>query len=337
MELTAMSSITIKQKVKSLLNTLPGLLVTAFVTDDFLQGIRLRGGVINTDSGATHMNLSEAESLSYIEKVFAEYKKYGGIDKFFGRIAEIGPGDNAGVAMLMRRDGCTQVDLIDRYYSSRNPEQQSKIYNLIAQKYHLNHLRTTNSWDDQALPGINWKIGQAAEVYFQNCVQESGEVYDFIVSRAVLEHLYDPLDAIKQMIACLKPGGQMFHEIDFRDHGMFSPIRHELTFLEVPETIYPWMVRNSGRPNRILVYMYRNILESMKNSGLIDYSILVTHLVNVGDITPHQVFEEIPFEKQHQAIKFVEENRQKFATKFHHIDSEDLAVAGIFLVVTKKG
>lgn len=96
------------------------------------------------------------------------------------------------------------------------------------------------------------------------------------------------------------------------------------------------MVRNSGRPNRILLHRYRDVLESMKNSGLIDYAILITNLVSVGEITPHQIWEDIPIDKRRQAINFVEEHRRKFAREFHHVNSQDLAASGIFLIVTKK-
>lgn len=324
----------IKQNFKNILNALPVAKAAAFVADDLRCGLNLAMGKISTNSGATHAKLSEVESLSYIEEVFADYKRYGRIENFFGVAAELGPGDNAGVAMLMRGDGCLQVDLVDRYLSYRNYEQQDRIYKALAQKYELEDLRTKDDWDEQALSGINWKIGQPAEIYFQRYAQEKNQ-YDFIVSRAVLEHLYDPLDALHQMVTCLKPGGRMCHKIDFRDHGMFTPRHHELTFLQIPSSVYPWMVKNSGRPNRVLINHYRELLDSMSKDGLIDYSILVTRLVSAGEIIPHQAFEDIAWDKRLQAINFVEEHRKNFAKEFRYVDSQDLAISGIFLVVTK--
>lgn len=325
----------LRETIKVVLNSSPILKATAFAVDDFINGIRLATGNIETYSGSTHSELSEDESVSYIEEVFKDYKHYGGIEKFHGRVAEIGPGDNAGVALLMRHDGCDRVDLIDRYSSDRHPEQQHRIYEALAHKYKLDEFRENDCWDEQALRGINWKIGQPAELYFQNCATEQGQVYDFIVSRAVLEHLYSPLDALNYMVSCLKPGGQMFHEIDFRDHGMFTPNHHELTFLEIPSSIYPLMVYNTGRPNRVLVYRYRDVLEKMKSNGLIDYSLLVSCLVRCGLITPHQKFEDIDRDKRRQAVEFVEAHREKFASEFSEVDSIDLAIAGAFLKVTR--
>lgn len=326
----------LKENVKSLLNYSPLLKASALVAHDFIYGIRLSSGNLDTESGATHASLSEEESVSYIEEVFTDYKKYGSLDKFSGVSAELGPGDNAGVALLMRCDGCDRVDLVDRYFSRRNPEQQIRIYQALAQKYELYNFISQDLWDDQGLAGINWKIGQAAEVYFRKCAQEKGEVYDFIVSRAVLEHLYNPLDALRDMVACLKPGGRMFHKVDLRDHGMFTPKHHELTFLEIPSSIYRLMVHNTGRPNRILVHRYREVLEQMKINGMIDYLLLVTRIAGFGDITPHQRLEDIDRDKRRQGVEFVEEHRQKFSREFCSVNSTDLAIAGIFLVVTKK-
>ena len=76
-----------------------------------------------SDSGATHSNNSKNESLAYIKEVFDDYKTYGGVENFKGTIAEIGPGDNFGVALSMLADGAGQVDLLDRFYSKRDPAQ----------------------------------------------------------------------------------------------------------------------------------------------------------------------------------------------------------------------
>lgn len=321
----------IKQKLKSFLSSNPSMKTTAFIADDLWQGLCMKMGKIDSDSGTIHSTYSTEESIKYIEEVFNDYKIYGEFEKFYGVAAEIGPGDNAGVALLMRRDGCQQVDMIDRYYSRRNPEQQKEIYESLANKYMLDDLKTQDLWDETQIVGVTWNIGKSAELYFENCAQEKGQRYDFIVSRAVLEHLYNPLDALQNMVTCLKPGGRMLHKIDFRDHGMFTPENQELTFLEIPSSIYPWLGKNSGRPNRILIHRYREILENMKNKGLIDYSLLITHLVGSGDINPHTVWENIDHDKQNQAISFVEKYKHRFADEFINVSNKDLAVSGVFL------
>jgi SAM-dependent methyltransferase len=304
--------------------------------DDLRWGIRLQGGYIETDSGATHAELSDEDSVRYIEEVFTDYKRYGKIERLNGIAAEIGPGDNVGVAMLMRQDGCHQVDLVDRYESRRDPQQQDRIYDVLSKKYGLEWLRPGQSWNDRQISGIVPRIGQSAEQYFEKCAQNRGPIYDLIVSRSVLEHLYDPLDALDQMILCLKPGGCMFHKIDLRDHGLFAPQHHELTFLTFPTIIYRWMTRNSGRPNRVLFHRYRERLERLKEKGLIDYSIYVTRLTGVGDIIPHQRYEDVTAAVWRQATQSLEQCRSRFAYEFLHVKSRDLAVGGVFLTILRR-
>jgi SAM-dependent methyltransferase len=329
----------LKQKIKNLVDPYPLIKSSLLVMDDLLCGINLALGKIESDSGAIHATFSPtnvSDSVHYIERVFADYKQYGKIDRFHGVAAEVGPGDSAGVALLMRLDGCEHVDLVDRFLTRRNAEQQSKIYQSLANCYDINSFQTTETWGDQTFSEIDWQVGEAAEVYFQKRAQNSGAVYDFIVSRAVLEHLYDPLAALTNMVACLKPGGKILHEIDFRDHGMFSDNHPELTFLEIPSPLYRLMVRNAGRPNRVLIHCYRERLDQMKHYGLIDnYSLLVNSLAGVGEISPHQLFADIDPEKQRQSLAFVEAHRHKFAKEFERVSNEDLAVSGCFLIVNK--
>jgi 2-polyprenyl-3-methyl-5-hydroxy-6-metoxy-1,4-benzoquinol methylase len=40
--------------------------------------------------------------------------------------------------------------------------------------------------------------------------------YDFILSCAVIEHLYNPLAALRAMAKALNPGGVMIHAVDCR-------------------------------------------------------------------------------------------------------------------------
>ncbi|MUG98981.1 methyltransferase domain-containing protein [Scytonema sp. UIC 10036] len=321
--------------IKQFINQSFLLRTIRLVVSDFLWGLRLAIGQSESDSGSTHSMFSEKESVHYIEEVFTDYKLYGSVDNFDGIAAEVGPGDNCGVALLMRLDGCKQIDLVDRYLSYRKSEQQNKVYQALSQRHTIDIFKEKEVWDDRALVGIDWKIGQAAEVYFKQCAKNSGEIYDFIVSRAVLEHLYNPIDALKYMVDCLKSGGKMLHKVDLRDHGMFTPNHHELKFLEVPSSIYPLMVQNSGRPNRILAHRYRQFLEEMKSLGTIDYSFLVTHLGDVGEITPYCNFDDIELGKQKRAIAFVEKHRQNIASEFCDVSSQDIAISGIFLCIIK--
>lgn len=297
---------------------------------------RLSKGINSVGPGDTAESFSTDKSVSYIEDVIGDYKKYLGIDAFHGSIAEIGPGPNAGVALLMLKDGSKKVDLIDRFYIQRDAQQQSEIYNALSKVHHLDNQGNADLWDDQKLNGIFWHTKESAEEFFKSASENQDSRYDFIVSRAVLEHLYQPLEMLKNSISCLNPGGQLAHKIDFKDHGLYSPELHELTFLTVSPQIWDTISRHTGNPNRVLINRYRTLLSNLQKSVLENFSILVTGLVGVGEITPHKKFEDIDSSLRAQAIDFVEKHRKSFSKEFAGMKSEDLAISGIFLIAQKK-
>ena len=298
------------------------------VARDLRWGMRLRRGRLVTELGRAREALPVERSVRYIEQVFEDYKNYGGGEAFRGRAAEIGPGDTAGVALLMRWDGCNEVDLIDRYDNRSSLSHQAAVYRSLAER----HGQDSSTLDNGVAPQTTWHIGEPAELFFQHCRAQS---YDVIVSRAAMQHLYDPLHALGEMVRCLRPGGQLLHKIDLRDLGLFSTNHHELTWLRFPDPMWRRMTVNSGRPNRVLVHSYRLTLEPLREKGLLDYRLLVTQLVAVGDITPHRPYDEIDRATRQRAEAFVASKRREFARPFREVATEDLAIAGVFLVAEK--
>lgn len=328
----------IGESVKGLLARWPAAKAAAYVADDLRWGARQWVGRIHSESGSTHLHRSIEESLSYVEEVFDDYRQYGGITDFSGMAADVGPGDNAGVALLLRSSGCDQVDLVDRFRSRRDLAQQQQIYDLLSSRHMIDHCREGPDWDDYRLLGIKWNIGRSAEEFFARQAKR-GPYYDLIVSRATLEHLCDPLAAVRSMTTCLKPGGRMVHKIDLRDHGMFSPTHHVLTFLKFSSPLYHQMTRFSGRPNRVLFDRYRALAQELVDSpsSEITTTLLVTSLVGQSEeVVPHVPFEEVPTNRLRQAIADVESKRSSFASEFSAVSSEDLAVSGLFLIAAKR-
>jgi SAM-dependent methyltransferase len=324
-----------KNRAKAVLNAWPSGKSLAYVVDDVGWGVRQRLGRIESDSGSTHRTVAIEDSVTYVEEVFHDYRTYGGLDHIGGTAAEVGPGDNAGVALLLQWAGCQTVDLVDRFRSRRNPDQQKLIYQALAHRHQPDSL--PGNWDDERLPGITWRLGSSAEDFFARYAQEGQPGYDLIVSRATLEHLYDPLDAIRSMAACLKHGGRMVHKVDFRDHGMFTPAHPELTFLRFPAVLYREMTRRSGRPNRVLLHRYRDLAEDLGRSGRLEVTILVTSLVGQGEVTPHVPFAALPSGPLRRAVAEVESQHHRFAREFANVAPEDLAVSGIFWIGTRPG
>ena len=321
-----------KAKTKALLDGWPTAKALAYVVDDLGWGLKQRMGHIQSESGSTHRALATEESVTYVEEVFNDYLTYGGLDHLGRAAAEVGPGDNAGVALLLQSAGCETVELVDRFRSRRSPDQQAHIYQALADRHGLQRPDGVDSWDDEHLSGISWRLGSSAEDYFAAQAQAGGQRYDLIVSRAALEHLYDPLGAIRSMAACLRPGGRMVHKIDFRDHGMFTPAHPELTFLRYPKLLHHQMTRRSGRPNRFLLHHYRGLATELERSADLNVTILVTSLVGEGEVVPHAPFADLPATPRQRAVTRVEAERHRFAGEFADVASEDLAVTGIFWI-----
>lgn len=300
-----------------------------YLLSDLVTHIIYPLGLINTNSGTAHAGLSLSKSVNYINEVFMDYKHYAGVGQFYGRVAEIGPGDNCGVALMFLADGCDFVDLADRFYSKRNKCVQANIYSsLLANSKLFEHIGNANLEDEDTFSGIKrWYGEEAAAEKFFNLHKR----YDFIVSRAVLEHLYDPLLCLKKMTEALNPGGMLLHKVDLSDHGMFSSNFHELKFLEVPDMLYRRMTISSGRPNRILLHQYRSCLEELG----IEYTLLVTRLAGIGEIKPHIPYHEIPLNIRKESLKYVHAVRHKFSYSFRNVSDEDLSVRGFFLVGKK--
>lgn len=299
-------------------------------TDLYIR-VRFRMGNIKTDSGTIHYSLSLQASLDYIYEVFKDYKQYSGITSFYGRVAEVGPGDNCGVGLLFLADGCSSIDLVDRFYSHRNPEAHAKIYRVLLESHGslTGFIGQADLNNEKTFSGINRYYGPeaAAENFFSN----NHKGYDFIISRAVFEHCYDPLTALKKMAEALNPGGMLLHKVDLRDHGLFSRQFHELKFLEVPDWLYFMMTSASGRPNRVLVHRYKQCIAKLN----LDAQFLVTRLAGVGDINPHRIYSEIPLNLRQHAIKYIKSIRHRFVASFHNVSDEDLSIAGIFIVARK--
>lgn len=301
------------------------------IIHNFLSHTRLFFGKITTDSGTTHDQLSLKDSLTYINTVFEDYKKYADISHFHGYVCELGPGDSSGVALTILADGATQVDLADRFYSHRDASYHAQVYQaLAAQNSRIAQLlKTANLQDETTFPGITRYYGPeaAGESFFK----ERLSTYDFIISRSVLEHTTDPLLTLESMYQALKPGGYLLHKVDLRDHGMFTPRHHDLKFLEIPKLVYWAMTHHSGLPNRLLIDQYRRRASRLPG----DYQFLITQLAYAGPVEPHLPFGEIPKKLLDTAFSGLANHKKKFASVFRKLPDNDLIVAGFFLILKK--
>jgi SAM-dependent methyltransferase len=317
-------------RVRTLLKRSYGLSCAYYVASNLVKGVRFRAGDIETNSGTVLTGRAIDGAIGYIEEVFADYKRYSGVSRFSGKVAEVGPGDNCGVGLLFLADGCASVDLVDRFFSRRSADQNASLYRaLMARNADVAaRLEGADVRDEGSFAGLRRRFGDdaSAEAFFS---QSTG--YDLIVSRSVMEHVYDPIIALRRMAAALTPGGMLLHKVDLRDHGMFTPAFHELKFLEVPDWLYPSMTRNAGRPNRLRVDEYRRALRET----LPDHDLLVTYLAGVGDIEPHVRYDQISAATRERSVAYVRRSRRHIAASLQSVSDEDLSVGGVFIVARK--
>ncbi|HEV3311758.1 MAG TPA: class I SAM-dependent methyltransferase [Chloroflexota bacterium] len=316
---------------KRTLSRWPPAMVAALLVNNGAWLVRLRLGLIETEMGATHAKLAVEDSVRYAESVLAGYKERGQVDAFHGRVAEVGPGDSAGVALLLRHDGATQVDLVDRF--RRKPiDAGGTLLEALDRRHGLAALRCGDQWSNDAVSAVDWKVGQPAETYFRHCPPET---YDFIVSWAVMEHLYDPIGAVRDMVRCLRPGGRMLHTIDLTDHDLFSSRGEELAWLRYPRWLWRLMTSHSGHPNRVLAHQYRRELDELVHEGKITYNLLVTLMVGVGRISPWREFDDIPVPERDVGMARADSVRPGLSQEFREAAAADLAIRGLFLLVHK--
>jgi len=287
-----------------------------YLIDDWRARRRLASGRIETRSGRRHAELDLDASLAYVEGVVDDYLGYAGRDRFAGRLAEIGPGDSLAVTVLTLARGAREAHTVDRYRTIRDPARETAI---------LEGLRARYGCAATLAERIHEHAGSPAETFFTR----TDLAFDWIVSRAVLEHLYDPIAALDAMATRLAPGGVMVHRIDLRDHGMFEG--HPLTFLTVPDRLYRAMTVGSGRPNRVLAPEYTAWLRRAGMNG----GVRVTRLAGVAGTVGPARWDALDAAARREALATVATIRPRLAPRFRALPDEDLAVAGIVLVAER--
>jgi SAM-dependent methyltransferase len=306
---------------------------------------RFSRGRIDSLRGSTHLSLSVADSVAYINRVYEDYLKYGQLapDRLPGKsILEIGPGDNLGVALRFVAAGAVRVVAMDPYCSRQDSEQQRQIY--LALRRYLNDEQKQRY--DRAVDlstGVVFNQDLVKSVYGKG-IEESDDAFDssgfdMIVSRAVIQEIHDTDRAFASMDRVLRPGGIMLHKIDLRDYSLFSGNgHHPLEFLTIPDSVYELMARDAAWPSRKTVDYYR------KKMADYDYNaaIYITAVTQWGyarperELLPHKTRLEYGVDYTDDAVNIVRSIRPRLERRFSHISDEDLMVAGIFLVARKR-
>ena len=168
-------------------------------------------------------------------------------------ILEIGPGNFLATGLLYLALGAKKVYLLDRFkhifWDMKAIAFHKALLDEIAKRNYpyqeaVNESVTITKNSIELNPDlIEYRLGDAAELPFEN------ESIDFIFSNAVMEHIHNPEDVVKEFYRVTKAGGLNSHEIDLRDHFVKStPLR----LLKYSDTLWNLMAWNRpGYTNRL--------------------------------------------------------------------------------------
>ena len=287
-----------------------------------------RAGLRRHLSGATHRAWSVDAGVDYVERVFSDYLLFGRLtpEALRGkRVLEVGPGDNLGVALMFAAHGASKVVCLDRFVAERDAAKANQIY--LQLKSRLQR-RGHNVAVDETLPDVISVSAAAIESARDMFPPRS---FDLIVSRAVLEHVYDVPAAWRAMDALLVPGGKQLHKIDFRNHSLYHTL-HPLFFLRIPE----WLWQMVAAPDPTLNRQRAGAYEALARRTASDYEIHVTHLALRDEELPHGAMMWPPDVTSVQRdVEQLEAYRRTLCEPFRSMSAPELLVAGIFLIATK--
>jgi SAM-dependent methyltransferase len=285
---------------------------------------------------ATGSSLGDpAERVTYSGRAFEAFVTRSGLGPggLAGkRVLELGPGEELSVSLRFLAAGAARVSCIDRFTFDVDPVWEREVYRLL--------LEDLNAEGRERLAGVLSPEGRldhsSDRLELVRGVGIEGGTehlraapFDLIVSVAVLEHVYDLARALRAMDAVLAPGGIMVHQVDLRDHGMFSGGgRHPLDFLTVQERLYRLMTSHTGAPNRRRIGTYRAILSELGHEAQID-------VANVGgsreDLPQYTERLVVGRDLPHELAASIERLRRHLAPEFAGLPVEELAATGIAL------
>jgi hypothetical protein len=192
------------------------------------------------------------------------------------KICEVGSSDCLAIASLLIGMGAAHVELVEPFPPRCLNQVQVRILKTLQQKGIKLDLSILRVGDEVAM--------DTSKVAYRKCFMEAipdENLYDYIYSIAVLEHVEDLAGFYAACQKVLKPGGQMFHCIDFSGHDELEDPVPPLDFQTYPDWLYNLIYPPYYRPTRFFLSDHK---EAMLKAGLVIDEIKVTRRADPGHL-----------------------------------------------------
>jgi SAM-dependent methyltransferase len=137
-------------------------------------------------------------------------------------VLEVGPGFNDGCVLVLSAYGARPM-VADRFLAPWAPEYHPHFYAGLRDELARRdpHADVSRLAVLSASDGYDPAVVQRIEAPLEQLPLPSDSV-DFIISLAVVEHLYDLQKSFAQLYRVTRPGGHNLHQVDHRDHRDFT-------------------------------------------------------------------------------------------------------------------
>ncbi len=192
---------------ESLLNTIPTS-----------HPVNFQGRQISEDTLLQDVQYAAQVGQSYIRSLPENYKNLCG-----KMVLELGPGINFGSALILACRGA-KVIVVDRFLAPWDKQYHPRFYSLVKDWICKNMPEADVTPIERIL--CQDKYCEESIVCYSSPLEDLSVIpeasVDIVVSNAVLEHLYDPLAAFRNLARISKPFALGIHQVDFRYHGMME-------------------------------------------------------------------------------------------------------------------
>ncbi|HEX6733658.1 MAG TPA: methyltransferase domain-containing protein, partial [Azonexus sp.] len=136
-------------------------------------------------------------------------------------ILEYGPGDTLCMALLFYAHGARQVSCVDRFPLSRLSVNNIAVYHqLLGALPAEQRDRAQSAFNMKGLVTSGFDPAAISYKVTRDGLAGANGGYDLILSRAVLEHVNNLAETMRDIKRNLRPRGLSIHKVDLKSHGL---------------------------------------------------------------------------------------------------------------------